>query len=821
MVRFACLAVAMLLAPWSSDATDVAAPAVVPPPAADGDVALDELLQGTDDLQTIPVEPVREEAAESKPTAQPRSRMVEEIIVTAQKREENVQDVPISVQAFSAEALDARGITDVLSLPSITPGMVYSVIAGFSVIYIRGIGTDAFLPSADASISTYIDGIFFPYTHGLVQSFGAVERIEVLKGPQGTLFGRNSTGGAINVTTRKPTDSFEGSLQTSFGSFNERSIRAYLNIPLSDSFFVNVSGLYKKADPYYSLSPQSPLDAGALELDEETGVRVRARWLPSDSLEMTLTGLLVEQTGTGSSVNQNTNPNLQYRPLGATETPPHQTSADYRPFLNLKNPTVYGEVSYFADWLDIKLLSSYQDTTTSAGIDYDATRAPLVAFSAEQMARVRTHELQLISNESSFGSDWMTWIGGIYHIASRAGYDEVMFSVGRELPAFGTVLGALVNPERPLLGLAGLTRLLGGTLSGLGTSVDINAMGYMEVESTAFYTQSTIQLPYDIALTLGGRYQVESREMKSSRDQLQLTDTVFIPLFDFRDQRADLSNFSPKIALDYRLTDDVMTYASYQRGFKSGTFNILNIYTPTQYVEPETVKAVEVGIKSRLFDQRLQFNAALFRTDIEDMQVQFLSLLSGGAVRFETAKGARISGVDLDLIWEVAPSLLPGLVATANGAFLDAEYTDYPGASGFTDTGVPFGGTGLVVGGGVLPGRDFSGNRIVRSPEFSGTVGLSYTFDALDGTFEVAADLYHNSGYFYSAQNIASAEESAYELLDARISYWYAPLDLRVTLFGKNLTDTVYALNRLPTDIGTWTTYAPPQIWGVRVQWEF
>src|SRR5690606_877312 len=102
---------------------------------------------------------------------------------------------------------------------------------------------------------------------------------------------------------------------------------------------------------------------------------------------------------------------------------------------------------------------------------------------------------------------------------------------------------------------------------------------------------------------------------------------------------------------------------------------------------------------------------------------------------------------------------LPGLVATANGAYLDAKYKDYPGASGFTELGIPFGGSGLVIGGGVLPGRDFSGNRIVRTPEFSGTAGLSYTFDALAGTFEVAADVYYNSGYYYTAQNIPTAEE--------------------------------------------------------------
>jgi iron complex outermembrane receptor protein len=190
-------------------------------------------------------------------------------------------------------------------------------------------------------------------------------------------------------------------------------------------------------------------------------------------------------------------------------------------------------------------------------------------------------------------------------------------------------------------------------------------------------------------------------------------------------------------------------------------------------------------------------------------------------VRFETAPHARIYGAEFDLLCQVAPNLVPGLVATANGAWLHAQYTDYPAASGFTDDGIPFGGGGLIIDGGVLPGRDFKGNRIVRTPKFSGTAGLSYTGNAPGGSFEVAADVYYNSGFYYTAQNIATAEEGAYELVDARVSYLYESCDLRLTLFGQNLGDQLHALNKLPTDIGTWTTYAPPRTYGVRLAWSF
>ncbi|MDB5968394.1 MAG: hypothetical protein JWQ90_844 [Hydrocarboniphaga sp.] len=769
-------------------------------PAADAPASLD----------TIPVAgPAEAEAAPER--AHSSSRLIEEVIVTAQKREENLQDVPISVQAFSAEALDARGVSDSLNLPTVTPGMVYSVIAGYSIIFIRGVGTDAFVPSADASVSTYIDGIFFPFSHGLVQSFGAVQQVEVLKGPQGTLFGRNSTGGAINVITKKPTDTFEGSVQASYANFDAMQTRAYVNVPVTDTFAFNVSALYNLADSYYKLTADSP--RVPLPREREQGARIRAKWSPTDDFDITLSGLLVEQSGIAPVINQNTSPNAQYVLLGVTTTPKYQSSIDNHSYSNSRNPVIYGEANYRYDWFDTKLLASHQSITTSAAIDYDATKAPLVSFDADQLARVNTQELQIISNATTPGADWFKWIGGLYHIDSYAGFDPVLFSVGRDVPVFDDIITTL-NDQ---LGLLGNTNLL----DGLGTRVDIQAQGFLRTKSLAGYAQGTVQLPYDFALTLGGRYQTESRELQDSKDQLQVSDGVFVPLFNFANQKADTSNFSPKVTLDFRPADDVLTYASYQKGFKSGTYNILNIYTPTQYIEPETVTAYELGVKSQLFDHRLQFNAAVFDTEIDNMQVQFISLLSGGAVRFESAKHARIRGAEFDLLWQIAPELLPGLIATANGAYLDAKYTDYPNASGFTDQGIPFGGSGFVLGGGVLPGQDFAGNRIVRSPKFSGTGGLSYTFDVGPGTVETGADVYYNSGYFYTAQNLSRAEEPSYATLDARISYLYTPWRLRITAFGKNLTNTLHAINKLPTDIGTWTTYAPPVTYGVRVNWDF
>lgn len=769
---------------------------------------------------TIPVE--RAEEPEEIPPARSSSRLVEEILVTAQRREELTQDVPISIHAFSEAALDARGISDAINLPLVVPGMVYSSIANYSIIFIRGVGTDAFVPSADPSIATYFDGVYFPFAHGQVQSFGAIERVEVLKGPQGTLFGRNSTGGAISVHSKKPGFQPEGSVQVSYGRFSDFRSRAYLNVPLSDTLAFNVSALYSLADQYYKLTEDSPRrERNPLPDENERGARIRLLWAPADRFDLILSGLLVEQSGMASNINQNTSPNPQYRLVGVQETDPYRSSIDADAYSRSRNPVVFGEANYRASWFDTRLLASHQAIRTSAAIDYDATRAPLVSFDADQFADVTTYEAQFLSNDTSPGASWLEWVAGVFHLESLAGFAQVDLMVGRDFAFFDNVLGALQNGLDPLLGLTELTEALGGSLDGLGTGVIIQGEGQLRTRATAGFFQGTVHLPWNLRLTLGGRYQTETRKLQGSRDRLQLTDTVAIPLFDFADQSADTSNFSPRVALDWNVADDVMLYASFSRGFKSGTFNVLNIYTPTQFIDPETVTSYEVGLKSRLFNRRLQFNGAVFQTDMDNMQVQFISLLSGGAVRFETAEAARIRGAEIDVIWEIAPSLLPGLVSTLNAAYLDARYTDYPRASGFTEGGIPFGGTGLIIGGGVLPGRDFSGNRIVRSPEWSGTAGLSYTFDGFSGTFEVAGDVYYNSGYYYTAQNLASAEEEAYSTVDARASYLHHRSNVRLTLFGRNLTDTLHAINRLPTDIGTWSQFASPRTWGLRLNWDF
>jgi iron complex outermembrane receptor protein len=179
-----------------------------------------------------------------------KSRMLEEVLVTAQKRSENNQDVPISVTAFNSDTLDALGVSNPQDLQRVTPGLTYTTTEGASIIYLRGVGSDAYL-MADPSVALYIDDVYFPFAQGLAQSFGAIEGIEVLKGPQGTLFGRNAVVGAINIHSMSPGPDPEASIQFAFESYNTQSLRLYGSYPITDTLAISVSAFKNSNKPYY------------------------------------------------------------------------------------------------------------------------------------------------------------------------------------------------------------------------------------------------------------------------------------------------------------------------------------------------------------------------------------------------------------------------------------------------------------------------------------------------------------------------------------------------------------------------------------------
>ncbi len=765
-------------------------------------------------LGSIPVSPAS--AVEPPPQrAEGRSNvLLEEVIVTARKREEKLQDVPVSIAAFNAEQLDARGIANIRDLGTVVPGLQFTDLAGYNLIYLRGVGTDAFIPSADPSVATYLDGVYFPSAHSLGQSFGALERVEVLKGPQGTLFGRNSTGGAVSVITQSPGPEPETSVQASYGRFNDLKTRVYTNVPVADAFAFSVSGFYNRADNDYDLR-DNPGESLPREIGK--GARLKLGINPADDLRIVLTGLVQKQSGTSTTTSANTDPSAILGALIPPETRDYVVTADSAPSLSTSTRAYYGQATLTGPWFDTKLLGShYRVEATDYVYDFDGSRLPIATYGADSdFQRINTGELQLTSNASSWGSDWLKWVGGLYVLKSRGGYDPGYLSVADSvlrLPTAGLV-DALPEP----LGDAVRARL-GGVIA--PSTLTFFFTGLIGAESYSAYAQTTATLTDWLDLTLGGRYQRETRELIRSDVGLGSLDGGVTTALAFAPRDSTVHNFSPKVSFEVRAYPDVLLYASFQQGFKSATYNIINIYQQPDYVKPEKVTSYELGLKSDWLQRTLRINLAAFQNGIDNLQTGFVSLTSGGAINFENAGHARIRGVEADVIWVPLRDFDPGLTLTANGSYLNAIYTDYQNGSGYDeDTGLSFESD---CSNPQSPRcRDFSGNRIVRTPKFSGSLGVSQIIDLEDGEIEIAGDVYTNSGFYYLAQNSPISRQGRYQLLDARVSYLVRSAGLRLTLFGANLGDERYDLAQFNTDFGRQDTLAPPRTVGLRLNWDF
>lgn len=762
--------------------------------------------------ETIAIPGEAQPSAPAAPQKAPVSRLIDEVVVTAQKREENLQEVPISVAAFTAEQLDARGIDDPKDLQASTPGLTYGSQVAFSIIYLRGVGSDAYL-TADPSVATYIDGIYFPFASGQAQSFGALERIEVLKGPQGTLFGRNTTGGAINIITKKPGQTPETSVQLSYGSFESAKTRVYTNVPIADNLAFSASVVYDNSDGYYDFRPESPIRT--LPRDVNRGARIKLGWEISDDADLVLGYFRIRQSGTNTTLEPNTAPSQLVRTLGGRPQPRDYTASVDAPFyFDISNEVVYGDFNASTPWFDIRVLGSDQSLINHGQTDFDGTPLSIASFSAPLFADIQTAELQFLSNESSWGSDWLEWIVGAYYLKGRQGLTPTLsLLAGEQGDVLGvqldTLLGLLPTPIR---GLLGGVPLLGG--------VKVRLSGRLDTEALATFAQSTIHFTDDWSIILGLRYQTEQRDMVDSRFGLEQLNGSPIYLLNYaKDSKSD-SNLTPKVSLNYKLDEDTLIYASWQRGFKSGTYNVINIYDRPEYVDPEEVTAIELGLKTDLFDGLVRFNAAIFQTKIKDLQQQFVSLLTGGAVTLENAAGMRVRGAEFDLIAQLFPDYVDALVLTASASYLDAIYTSYPDGSGFAEVRDLQGNVRDDTFG-LFTKSDFSGNDVVRTPKFSGTVGLSKTWEIWRGALELAGDVYYNSGYNYLPQNSKVFEQKAYEMLTARLSYLYQPWTMRVTVFGDNLGDKAVAYGYFSNDFGRLEPLAPPRSFGVRLNWDF
>ena len=555
-----------------------------------------------------------------------------EIVVTAQRRAERLVDVPISMTAVDGEALEGAGIIRMSDLDRAAPGLVFYVTASHASPTIRGVGSTLTGPGADNPVAVYVDGVYQSAASALLFEFDNISQIEVLRGPQGTLFGRNATGGAVRVTTQMPDFDPRARATLSYGSYNDFTARLFGNTPLGENLAANIAIMYREADSYIeNLHPDNEVHGPSI-----LAFNPRLRWEPTNDLSITLTGLYADHRDDRyESFAPYLRPSPAYEADPTLEAPgPYEMNTDIPGIWDTHNEGLTLQADYH---LDVGTISAITGWTSYEGIlNYDANFAPTAGPYIEGHDRADT-----LSQEINFASEQMgrfSFVSGLYFYHDLA---------RRSQPIYAGPNGQTV----PIAGYA----------------------AEITTDAWAAYAEGTYDVTPDLHLTLGLRYSHEEKEF----------DFVNLASLASGSDSESWEEVTPRAVIRYELDDRSNVYASYSQGFKSGAFNPSAIPSPTnQPVNPEYVDAYEVGYKTSQPNWR--FSAAAFFSEYTDIQVNIqLSPLLGLA--YQNAGAAEIYGVELE--W--GADLTDNFTVNAGAAWTHGEYTEFNNAPISDGTNAP------------------------------------------------------------------------------------------------------------------------------------
>jgi iron complex outermembrane receptor protein len=680
---------------------------------------------------------------------------LEEVVVTAQKREQNLQDVPVAVTAFDSAALEKSGIQDVTELQKKAPNVTMQVSRGTNstlTAYVRGIGQADPLWGFEPGVGLYVDDIYLSRPQGGVLDVFDVERIEVLRGPQGTLYGKNTIGGAVKYVTKRLTGEPELSLNAAVGSYNQRDLKVSGQLPLiEDKLFFGASVAKFERDGFGEF-----LQSGDDNYNKDLmAARVSLEFLPTDDVSVRFSADKTKDDSNAKGGYRMTQSLLN--PAEANPSDVFDSNAD----MDTKNSVESSGTSVIVAWdvnenYTFKSISSYREGDTFTNIDFDNTSLASLHVPAIYSDDQITQEFQI-----SYSGDDLDVVGGIYYYEGTAS------------GAFDVLLGAF-NPSGAFDPSTG----------------EFNALtaGTVDTTSYAAYIHATWVISEALSLTLGGRYTQDEKEAEVYKAAMyvdgmssQLGGTTLsilgAPSTDYNNDES-WNQFSPKVSVDYSFRDGLMGYASYSQGFKSGGFDMRgdatkNPDTVNGY-DPEIADTYEVGVKSELFDGRVRVNAAAFYTDYTDMQVTVQQSSDGGSNFVSSvlnAGSADIRGFEVEAMAQVTDHLSATLMA----GYINAEYEEVENqtAAGVEDIADQW--------------------SFANTPEKVASVSLNY-----DRTLDQGGDISISVGASYRSETQifpqveSLIDENSYTLWDAS-AVWYSPDEhWTVGLHGKNLTNEEY-----------------------------
>ena len=726
-----------------------------------------------------------------------------EIVVTAQKRVENVQDVPISVAAFSGEALTKANVETVQQLSKVVPNFSTTRASSTSSIRlnIRGVGAPG-NAAIEPSVAAFLDGVYVPRAGSIISSFLDIESAEVLRGPQGTLFGRNASVGALSLRSATPKKEFSARLTGEVGSFDRYKLDGYVNVPLTDNVAVRVAGQGNWLGGYWKNRFDGKTYGEQDDYAFRGGVKAdlgKVEWIVRADYSKTNGDGVVNYDFDASSVSPAQLAALQVKLGGQLpDTDLNDRTMNQYITADLKDRQygIMSEGSLDVGGGTLRMINSYRDWK-SEQLDGDVVflPVPLVSRVSDFGSKSDNHELQYISPVNEWLGGRLDLVGGLYYYHEK-------YQLGEQVNLNSQYCSILPAPFRPA---CNATLVAGMGVNATDQDVDQTTKSY------AVYGQANFKIVDPLTLVLGGRWTKD----KKSGSYSQVVNNPFagtgilrapevLTLPDVSDDR-----FTYRIGLNYKPMEGVLLFSSYSTGYKSGGYNSgggtpsLTTFGPGGVVlstkrlfGPETVKNYEVGVKSTWLDRKLTANLTFYRTDIDGYQDRSFD---GVSFVIRNAGSLRQQGFEFDSVLRPVRHL----ALSASVAYLDSEFTDYQGGSGLPGC-APVAPVGIPAVCLPLPNQgqvqDLTGTRATFSPKWSGRVGLDWSGDF--GGSGLGWNLNTNLS-FVSDQNIGGVTdnnpqtiEDGYAVLGGRFTVNGRDDRWSVALFGNNLTNQQYAIAR-------------------------
>lgn len=763
-----------------------------------------------------------------------------DIIVTAQRKAQFARDVPISITALNGPQLSKAGIVDSVSLGNITPGLRMDRIGNFTIPAIRGITSTITGPGADNNVAIYLDGVYQP--EATVNNFDLpdVERVEVLKGPQGTLFGRNATGGAIQVFTKTPSFKTEGNASLSYGSYHDVEVKGYVSTPLiDDKVALSVATSYRKADSYNTdIGYAFPGDINKGSRREGVDSKLfRAKLLikPTDTIKILLTGLYsdhLDNSGNfGVALNGNSAATLDFTGShpAIIPTKPWTMASDSNVYQRSKVTSLSGKIEAEVGNGTLSSLTSWSEFINLSLLDSDyaqQTNGGYANFQANSVNRNLTEEVNFVSHNSGK----LNYTLGVFYSNGWAGWDNLglrSYSPNAPIPAACPGGEDPCTPSSP--------SYVAAHNATPADAYGLDIYGHQKITSYAAFGEVYYDITDKLKVIVGARYTHEKRSLTRSFTGANI-DPAFVDyahgLYGWNPagNPTTANSFTPRASIKYDVTPHSNVYFSFSEGFKSGVFDATSPAAQPS-VNPEKLYAYELGYKGRVAPW-LTLSAAAYYYRYKDIQIVYFVDGGGGLplAKLGNVGGANIKGLEADA--NFTPSRhFDGRIGLN---YLNTSYHGFAAASvqvpnGQTyctadcSTGSPVQGHTLLgtadLTGTHTEGFNANGYSLIHAPNFTIYATANYHADLAGGILDLSATLYHSSTVNFTFDH--RVNQPAWETVDGRIAWTPANDRFTFSVIGKNLTNKAVIAGTFIQAAADGVSYAPPRTFAAQLDVRF